>query len=264
MEKAIEGKIEVIGRDDFMEMVFKYHYSKILPKLTKLYLADRQLQAVMSLGWGVRPIHTIRKLFPSLSSKDYYEIGKMCIADGMPSNTATQFITRVIRFLKENCPEKKILFTWADGMLGKPGYVYQAANFLYGGYIWTDTYLSAVGEKIHPRTTGKIGGRPSDKKQCELGWTHWRGKQFRYIYFLCGKQEKNRLLSESTVDWSINNHPKGCDLEWQIKKDGKWVKSPAPPYDKNVADFSDNAKRVVERAKQISLFSVARSTINAD
>jgi hypothetical protein len=248
--------IEEIGKNEFMDMVFKYHYSKVLPKLTKHYLGDRELKAVMSLGWGVRPVHTIKKLFPSLSSNDYYEIGKMCIADDMPKNTATQFISRVIKWLKENCPERKILFTWADGMLGKCGYVYQAANFLYGGYIITDTYLSNDGEKIHPRMTGKIGGRPSLEYQKQNGWSHYRGKQFRYIYFLCDKKTKENLLQESTVQWTINNNPKETDLSWKIQKDGIWVDSEQLPYNKNIASFSDNAKIVTLKSKQKLLFPV--------
>ena len=33
--------------------------------------------------------------------------------------------------------------------VGKPGFVYQAANFLYGGFIWTQIYINNKGEKIH-------------------------------------------------------------------------------------------------------------------
>ena len=35
----------------------------------------------------------------------------------------------------------KVLFTWADGMLGKCGYVYQASNFMYVGKSESDIYL---------------------------------------------------------------------------------------------------------------------------
>ena len=42
----------------------------------------------------------------------------------------------------------KYLFTWADGLVGKAGYVYQAFNFLYGGYIWTDTLQKKVKKYI--------------------------------------------------------------------------------------------------------------------
>lgn len=40
--------------------------------------------------------------------------------------------------------------------MGKCGYVYQAANFYYGGEYWTDSYMSDKGEKVHPRTTRQL------------------------------------------------------------------------------------------------------------
>ena len=47
----------------------------------------------------------------------------------------------------------KYLYTWADGIVGKVGYVYQAGNFLYGGFIWSDVYVTDVSEKkLHFRT----------------------------------------------------------------------------------------------------------------
>ncbi len=53
-------------------------------------------------------------------------------------------------------PEVKFLYTLADGIMGKCGYVYQAANFYYGGEYWTDSYMSSKGEKVHPRTTRQL------------------------------------------------------------------------------------------------------------
>ena len=65
-------------------------------------------------------------------------------------------LSQVVRWLKENHPEVKFLYTLADGIMGKCGYVYQAANFYYGGEYWTDSYMSSKGEKVHPRTTRQL------------------------------------------------------------------------------------------------------------
>jgi len=246
--------VEQISKEQFVQMVYKYHYSKVLPKLTKIYLGDSELNAVMSLGWGVRPLHTIKKLFPSLVSKDYLEIGKMCLNDDSPKNSESMFISRCIKWLKLNRPDIRVLFTWADGMLGKAGYIYQASNFLYGGYIWTDTYLSSYGEKIHPRSTGVIGGRPNMNKMKKLDWKQYRGKQFRYCYFLCSKKEKKILLNESTVDWTLN-HPKDIDLEWKERTDNGWVVCEKPPYNMKANNFSKNARKTKGISEQQLLFN---------
>ena len=65
------------------DFVQKYHYSKILPRITKHYIGvydgDRLVGAI-TLGWGTQPLQTIKKIFNKhdVTSKDYLEIGKMC------------------------------------------------------------------------------------------------------------------------------------------------------------------------------------------
>src|ERR1700688_343652 len=88
-----------------ISLIFKFHYSKIMPRLTEYYLGafqDNQLVGAMTLGWGVRPVHTIKKLFPTLNRTDYLEIGKMCMDDKMPKNSESQFLSAVIHWLKHN------------------------------------------------------------------------------------------------------------------------------------------------------------------
>jgi len=223
-------QVEAIGRGEAVGFIQTWHYSKVMPAQTKLLLGARRggrLFAVSTWGWGVRPLHTIRKLFPSLKSADYWELGKLCCADPEPRNTESQFLSACREYIRMQFPQIRLLFTWADGMLGKPGYVYQASGFLYGGFIWTDCYFTADGEKVHPRfyqtkfgegkSDGlKYGRRPSPERCNEIGLKQYFGKQFRYVYFLCGHRERKRLLRESTVKWSTD-FPKHADLEWKIR-----------------------------------------------
>ena len=134
------------------ELVQEHHYSKVMPRLTKEYLGvyinttpvDKHLVGVLTLGWGTQPLATIRKLFPTLTTKDYYEIGKMCMLPEMPRNSESQMLSAVIKWIKIHLPERLFLYTWADGIVGKVGYVYQSANFYYGGFIWTDIYIGLM------------------------------------------------------------------------------------------------------------------------
>ena len=73
------------------------------------------------------------------------------MTDSMPKNSESQMLKAAIKWIKNNIPIK-VLFTWADGMLGKCGYVYQASNFMYAGKSNSDIYLFD-GYKIHPRQT---------------------------------------------------------------------------------------------------------------
>ena len=266
-------QIKEISRFNSTELIQTYHYSKIMPRLTKHFLGcflKEELVGVLTLGWGTQPKATIAKLFDGLDTKDYYEIGKMCMKPEMPKNSESQMLSGVVKWMKVNCPEKQFLYTWADGIMGKPGYVYQAANFLYGGFIWTQIYISDKGEKIHPRSSRrlcdenvkfKLEKEPNffeGKKGERIYWltqdfldhkgiTKVHGKQIRYILPLNKKARK--LLKKSNVEWYLN-YPKGNDLIWnKSTKEGKKQLEGMPHIDSNMTEY--NTRNVNAHNKDI-------------
>lgn len=214
-----------------------HHYSEVMPRITRVCLGgyinggtqDERLMAVATLGFGTRPLHTIRKLFPSLGTNDYLELGKLCVSDEMPPNSESWFIAQIVRHLKQHHPEVILLFSWADGIIGKPGYVYQASNFFYGGFIWTEMYLDAQGNRCHvrsvqgdprlPQSSGAFKTR-AYAETSKLGYQKFFGLQFRYLFPLCHKQEWEQLRLESTVSWQRGHYPKHVDCVWK-KQTGK-------------------------------------------
>jgi len=140
--------------------------------------------------------------------------------DELGRNSESAFLAGCVRWIKQNEPEKKLLFTWADGIRGKPGYIYQASNWLYGGFIWTEIYVTADGEPVHPRLLITRWGTRTKAQYESLGLKKIRGKQFRYVLFLCGRGERKRLLRESPVKWN-RSYPKRGDLAWKILEAGE-------------------------------------------
>ena len=129
--------VREISEATALQMLLKYHYSNSLPRINKHFLGfykDDLLVGVITLGYGTRPLHTIQRIFPSLTTKDYYEIGRMCMTEEMQRNSESMMISDLCKWLRHYEPQIKVLFTWADGMLGKVGYVYQASGFIYAGY----------------------------------------------------------------------------------------------------------------------------------
>lgn len=202
------------------------------------YLEDR-LVGVVTLGWGTRPLHTIKKIFPSLETKDYFEIGRMCMTDDMPRNSESQMLSQLVAYIKKHFTEIKVLFTWADGMVGKAGYVYQASNFYYLGYIWTDIYMKD-GIKIHPRQTRhffangaedkRVTVRPTTEQMQAFGIKHYKGRQFKYLFFTCDRRVR-KALEKECLEPLTRQYPKEQELKWKEKlPDGKWVICDRPPY----------------------------------
>ena len=106
--------INEISRAYATDFIQSLHYSKIMPKLTKHFLGcylENELVGVLTLGWGTQPKATIAKLFEGLDTKDYYEIGKMCMKEEMTKNSESQMISAVVGWMKNNCPEKQFLYT---------------------------------------------------------------------------------------------------------------------------------------------------------
>ena len=245
--------IRIVEKSDFMRIVKAYHYAIVMPRITKHYVGcfeGNRLIGGMSLGWGTQPKKTIQKLFPMLDTIDYLEIGKMVMLDEMPRNSETQMISLIIKWIKKNL-KIKFLFTWSDGIQGKPGYVYQAANFYYGGFIWTDIY-EKNGEKIHPRSAKPL--LIDNAKMIGVDKLFWltyeyckkngirriKGKQFRYIYPL--NRQATKLLKKSTVKWLKKMYPKAVDLVWKIQvAKGKYeILEIKPELYKNVINVNHN------------------------
>lgn len=224
----LEFKVRELTKAVATDFVQLHHYSPVMPKLTKHYLGfyvDDELVGVLSLGWGTRPMHTINKMFPGLESKDYYEIGKMCMTDEMPRNSESQMLSATVKWLKQNKPECLFLYTMADGIMGKCGYVYQASNFYFGEKYWTDVYLMENGEKLHPRSAKSLCKENAEMIGKEKvfwltpdfmklkGISRIRGYMFRYIYPL-NKRAKKLMKTGSTMEWTFD-YPKDKDLAWQ-------------------------------------------------
>jgi hypothetical protein len=129
-----------------------------------------------------------------------------------PRNSESHFLRLSTEFIRQHY-RVKLLYTWADGIRGKPGYVYQAANWLYGGFIVTEVYMDASRIVVHPRQLITRHGRRDMAFTESLGLRKVRGKQFRYCLFLCGHRERKRLLRGSTVRWT-RDYPKHDDLVW--------------------------------------------------
>ena len=255
-------------KQDAIRFVQKYHYSPVMPVLTKHYLGfhlEDKLVGVLTLGWGTQPKATINKMFPGLSTEHYYEIAKMCLLPELngTKGAGSQMVSATIRWMKQNT-DRLFLYTMADGIMGKCGYVYQASNFYFGEKYWTQVYMMENGEKLHPRSTKKLceenlefmnkGKDVSDKtfrekKLCWLskdfmetkGISKVRGYMFRYIYPL-NKKAKKIMKNESSLNWSLD-YPKDEDLEWMDvtdKKNKKFIDKPAFTYE----DAKYNAKNI--------------------
>src|SRR5699024_1374916 len=265
MDKFI---ITEINKDAAINFIKKHHYSKILPRLTKYYLGffnENELQGVITLGYGTQPLQTIKKILykDEVKTEDYIEIGKMCLSPFQNNNSfaGSHMISILIKWIKQHT-NYKYLYTLADGIMGKCGYVYQASNFMYIGNFMTSVYRdSRTGEKIHPRSAKTLceeNAKYEGKNKvywlthdfCEYkGIEKINGLMFRYIMPLNKKYKKNLQKYE---EYKNKKYPKDSDLIFKKRVEkGKFVEIEKPDFNMNV--FYHNFQKNHE--EQITLFN---------
>lgn len=248
-------KIQQIPKELAVRFIHRYHYSKILPRLTKHYIGffeDDILVGVVTLGWGTQPKGTIRKLFPNhdIGVSDYFEIGKMCFipAKNGFAQFGSQSMSMLVAWIKENL-NIRFLYTLADGIMGKCGYVYQASNFRYIGYFKTDVYMDRITkEKIHPRSARKLCEENAEYSGrdrifwltpdfCEYkGIDRVRGLMFRYIYPL--DKKANRILN-SYDTYQNQKNPKENDLKFEKRTGaGKYIEIEKPEFNMDIFEHN--------------------------
>lgn len=253
--------IREVSKATALQMVRRFHYSDTLPKINKFFLGcflNGEMVGIVTLGYGTRPRHTIQRLWKQLDTADYLEIGRMCMTEDMPRNSESQMLAAVAAWIRVNIPTCKVLFTWADGIMGKPGYVYQACSYWYAGFIESEIY-ERNGTKLHvrgmksllvenPKEDKRITVRPTLEQMRDLGIRRYKGRQFRYLKFTCGKKEAKALIRHCEIPLS-RNYPKAKDLKWREVdiSTGKWHECQMP-------QIRTDDKAHKEANTQLSLF----------
>lgn len=246
-----------IDKDIAIEFIQKYHYSKILPRLTKHYLGvfkDGNLIGAITLGWGTQPLQTIKKILykdkDTVKTEDYIEIGKMCFSPFINNNSfsGSQILSNLKKWVKKHT-NYNYLYTLADGIMGKCGYVYQASNFTYIGSFSTSVYRDKkTKEKIHPRSAKKLceeNAKFENKEKvfwlthnfCEYkGIEKINGLMFRYILPL-NKMAKKQFSKYS--EYKCKNYPKEKDLLFKKRIDkGKFIEIEQPYFNMNIFEHN--------------------------
>lgn len=253
-------KIRRIGAELAKSFIYEHHYSNTFPRLTKLYLGafvEDKLVGAFTLGWGTQPKGTIKHIFKKheLSSEDYLEIGRMCfLPSHNNSNYGSAIMSRLVRWLSRNT-DIKFLYTMADGIMGKCGYVYQASNFAYIGSFHTSVYMDkATKEKIHPRSCRSLNEENAayeGKKKvfwlthnfCEYkGISKIDGLMFRYVYPLTKPARK--ILAQYDAYKQLSN-PKDADLVFRERvAKGKFEQIDKPAFNMEVLVHNAQKHRV--------------------
>ena len=230
-----------------------------LPNSSKYYMRldiDGRPAGLAVWGWGIVPKGTAGHLFNDdvLSVKDYLELCRFFVYDWCPKNTPTKFLAITHKIIKKYAPWVKILYTYAAGFQGLIGHIYKGAGYDYigrqqisSGFVW----IPKVG-LIHTIAQWHRYGRVGIKEMIKIYPTskRWAGFNFRYIYWLCDKKEKQRLMQHAK--FKLYKYPTEKDLEiWTEDEFGN--KTPVTPeFAKTIPIVKLKSNRVRSKASVAS------------
>lgn len=132
------------------DIVKAYHYSGKVVKNSTLHLGifNKQNELVGCLQFGT----SMNQQTPNriVESGDcMFELNRMVMADSEPRNSESQAISLCIKWLRKFRPDIKWLLSFSDGKESNVGYIYQATNWIYIGYIISDSFYDLDGDILH-------------------------------------------------------------------------------------------------------------------
>ena len=169
------------------------------------FFSGKELKLIGVVLYG-NPVgfRVVKSICEEFTDDDVLELKRLWIEDGYGKNIESYVISQTLKMLKKDSPQSKVVISYADPGANHKGIIYRASNWLYQGndigmgdaymyrYPNTDNWLSdrAIGEQLGTNgLQGVLSKVPDMEYRKKL-------RKHRYIYFLCNRKEKKRLIKE--------------------------------------------------------------------
>ena len=208
--------VEPTKKDVVYKLVTDKHYAGTWTASSNMYavyydcgehqfFSGKELKLIGVVLYG-NPVgfRVVKSICEEFTDDDVLELKRLWIEDGYGKNIESYVISQTLKMLKKDSPQSKVVISYADPGANHKGIIYRASNWLYQGndigaadaymyrYPNTDNWLSdrAIGEQLGTNgLKGVLDKIPDMEYKKKL-------RKHRYIYFLCNKKEKKRLIKE--------------------------------------------------------------------
>lgn len=234
----------------------KHPHAPSLPNSSKYYLAlfiNNIFRGLAVWGYGIKPKQTPITLFGKNYSNnvgDYLELCRFFVDnDNVPKHTASKFLAINHRILKKYT-NVKYLFTYAAGFQGLIGTIYKASGYEHiTKHVTTLIYLPEINRIVHPMSFWhryQINHAYSKKgiklvKEIFPNAKIWCGHNYRYIYWLCSKDEKEKLME--TARFKLEKPPTKEDVEIWFEDENGFVEKIDTNFAKSVPIVKMKSKK---------------------
>lgn len=144
--------VRMIDSKSARDIVKRYHYSGKVVSNSKLHLGvfndHGALVGCLQYGPCMNGHKTALKFSDCLPM---FELNRMVMADSEPRNSESMALSLCNKWLKENT-NLAYLLSFSDGKENNCGYIYQANNWYYLGYILSNSFYDLDGDIRHSVT----------------------------------------------------------------------------------------------------------------
>ena len=164
---------------------------------------EKKLIGVIIYGYTVAR-NGVKSISETLENREVLELKRLWIEDGYGSNIESYVIAQSLKRIKNEKPEVKVIISYADPCENHTGIIYKATNWKYQGTKVSHSgnmyQYSFGGEKwLSPRALqakiGVCGLKDVLKVYPDIQYKLIERKH-RYLYFLCNRGEKKRLIKQ--------------------------------------------------------------------
>ena len=207
-----------VARDFIEQYHYTHKFSSTRYALGIFYLEDAEhmffaganekLIGCMTYGHPVSN-RTVDSIVDGLELDEVLELTRLVCLDGYGKNLESFVISKSFEWMKKHDPKVKVLVSYADPEQAHTGGIYRATNWLYQGCGYSKLmpdYSIRINEDdlwTHSRTVGARWGNKSVENLAKtIGQTFYRKEEtakHRYIYFLCGKKDRKRMIKELKI-----------------------------------------------------------------
>ena len=219
MEKVVNTSNIVIERSKkevVYNIVTKKHYANTWTASSDIYAIyhksgehkffdGKELKLIGCVIYG-NPVgfRVVKSISEKLTDIDVLELKRLWIEDGYGKNIESYCIAQTLKMLKKDSPQTKVVISYADRNVNHKGIIYRATNWLYQGfdigrgdafmyrYPGTKEWLTdrAIGSKLGTNSLhGVLKKIPDMEYKVKF-------RKHRYLYFLCSKKDKKKLIKE--------------------------------------------------------------------
>ena len=208
--------IEKAKKDIVYDMVVNKHYAKCWTAASDIYAIyyksgehkffNEEVHKLIGCVVYGNPVgfRVVKSICEEFTDDDVLELKRLWIEDGYGKNIESYCIAQTLKMLKKDSPKTKVVVSYADRNEKHKGIIYRASNWLYQGFSIgrgdafmyrfpnTKKWLTdrAIGDKLGTNSLHGVLKKVPDMEY------KVKFRKHRYIYFICNKKEKKRLIKE--------------------------------------------------------------------